>query len=169
MSKNIKVVAATMNIVKLAAIKVAFEHYYENVQVRGYVVESKVPEQPIHEEVYKGAENRLKNLKEISEDYDFLVSCEAGLIEQCGHWFNVQFVLVESKDGKRRAGFSPGFEIPEKYVMQAIKTSVADVLDDVFDGAGGIRVLSKDMFTREKLIHDGTIMALSGFLNGEKW
>lgn len=164
---NIK--AGTANPVKLAAITAAFGYYFENVQVRGFEVDSHVPKQPIDQEVYAGAENRLQELKKDKEDYDYLVSCEAGLISQYGRWFNVQVVLVEDKTGKRGLGLSQGFEIPRQYVQEAIHSSVAKVLDRIFDGNGGMRILSKGQFTREKLIHDGTVMALVRVINGEIW
>lgn len=167
MSINIKV--GTVNPVKIAAITAAFEHYFENVQVRGYEVNSHVPKQPIDQEVYAGAENRLQELKGDNEEYDYLVSCEAGLISQYGHWFNVQIVLIEDKTGKRGFGMSQGFEIPRQYVQEAIHSSVSKVLDRVWDGKGGMRILSKGQMTREIMVRDGTIMALTRVLNGEIW
>lgn len=162
--------AGTTNPVKLAAIAVAFEHYFENdIKVRGYEVDSHVSRQPIDQEVYAGAENRLEELKKDTEKYDYLVSCEAGLISQYGRWFNVQIVLIEDKTGKRGFGLSQGFEIPRQYVQEAIHSSVAKVLDRIFDGKGGMRILSKGQLTREKMVHDGTIMALTRVLNGEGW
>jgi len=167
---SISIMAGTQNPVKLAAITAAFSKIFEDdVKVRGYEVESHVPMQPINEDVYKGAENRLEELKQYGEEYDFLVSCEGGMIQQFGHWFNVQIILVEDKDGKRGFGLSQGYEIPEQYVKEAILSSVAQVLDRILEGKGGIRVLSKNQFTRENLIHDGVIMALTKVLNGEKW
>lgn len=168
---SIVIKVGTTNPVKVKAIKEAFEHYFEDVQVRTYKIASYVPEQPIAREVMMGAENRLQNLKRTEEEYDFLVSCEAGIIEQEDHWFNVQLVVIEDKNGKRSTGLSPSFEIPKKYVIEVVQTkaTIANILDRLFDGEGGIRVLSRGQFTREKMIHDGTVMALSGLINGDIW
>ena len=167
MSINVKVGSA--NHIKLDAITIAFEHYFEDVQVRGYDVESHVPSQPVDDEVYQGAENRLMELKKDLEEYDYLVSCEAGLIYQHGRYFNVQIVLIEDKNGKKGFGLSQGFEIPRKYEQEVINSSIAKMLNRVFEGKGGIRVLSKGQFTRTKLIEDATVMALARVLNGEIW
>ena len=41
------------------------EHkYFENVEIEGVSVSSDVPDQPVNEEIFKGAKNRVKNLKE---------------------------------------------------------------------------------------------------------
>lgn len=159
----------TSNQVKIDAVKAAFEYYFDDVQVQGANVCSHVARQPIGQEVFRGAENRLDELKRRKDEYDYLVACEAGMISHNGHWFNLQVILVEDKDGKRGFGLSQGFEIPHQYVEKAVKTSVAEVLDGVFEGRGGIRALSKGLFTRKDLVRDGTVMALTQVLNGDVW
>ena len=154
---------------KLKGIKEAFEQYFKEVKVRGYEVDSQVPKQPINDDVFRGAENRLRALEEISEEYDYRVSCEGGLIRQYGRLFNTQIVLVEDKEGRVGFGMSPGFEIPSKYEEEALNSSIAELMDRVFEGKGGIRVLTEGLYTRESLVKAGTIMALTRLLNGEKW
>ncbi len=162
---------ATTNSAKVQAVHAAFQIYFEDVKVETVKVNSGVPEQPIDDLVVLGAENRLNELKALSQetDYDYLVSCEGGLISKLAYVFNVQVVLIENKEGKRGIGLSQGYEIPEKYIQKAISTSVADMFDEVFNGEGGIRKLTHGFFTRESLIKDGTIMALTRMINGEIW
>ena len=160
---------ATTNPVKIKAIRAAFKRYYEDVEVITFKVNSGVPEQPIKSQVFKGAKNRLKALKNICGNYDYIVSCESGLINQYGYWFNVQVVMIERKDGKVGIGVSPGYEIPPKYVKAIINSSLKQVFDKIFDGKGGVRVLTKNQFRRQDLIENGTVMALIRVLNDEKW
>jgi inosine/xanthosine triphosphatase len=166
----IAIKVATANPRKVKAIRKAFNYYFEDLQVESYEVNSGVPEQPVNEAVFTGAENRIDFLKErLQGDYDFLVSVEGGLLCEAGRWFNVQVVVVEDNNGKRKTGLSQGFQVPDKYVEKVMDTSLAEVFDELFDGTGGIRVLTKEHFIREDLIRDGTIMALSGLLHGEIW
>lgn len=154
---------------KLVGIREAFEVYFDNVEVRGHQVDSQVSRQPLNDEVFLGAENRLKALRKINDDYEFLVSCEAGLIRQYSRLFNAQIVLVQNKEGLVGFGMSPGFEIPKQYEEKALKRSVAKVMDEVFKGQGGIRVLTKGEYTRENLVKSGTIMALTRIFNHNVW
>ena len=167
---HVRVAVATTNPVKIGAIQKAFRRYFPNVDVISFEANSGVPSQPINEEVYQGARNRLKEIKLAGNvDVDYFVSCEGGLINQYGCWFNVQVIMVEGKDGKNGVALSQGFQVPPEYGDEVINTSIAKVLDRIFDGKGGVRKLTRDQFTREDLIEDGTIMALTRVLNGEVW
>ena len=167
---DVKVAIATANPVKIEAIKKAFELYFNDIEVLPFEVKSGVPSQPINEDVYKGARNRIEEIKKVNNvEVDYIVSCEGGLINQYGYWFNVQVIMVEGKDGKDGVALSQGFQIPPKYVDEVINTSIAKVLDRIFEGKGGIRKLTRDKFTRGDLITDGTIMALTRVMNGEIW
>jgi len=161
---------ATLNPTKIEAITEAFEIYFQDVEVMRYDVESGVPRQPVNEEVFQGAKNRLEGLKKEGEDnWDYLVSCEGGLIKLYDYWFNVQVIMIQRKDEKIGVGLSQGCQIPPEYIEEVIDTSIAKVLDRIFEGKGGIRVLTQDQFTRKNLIKDGTIMALTRVLNGDVW
>lgn len=160
---------ASENPVKVEAIKSAFKRYFVDVEAIPYKVDSEVPKQPTNNAVFEGAEHRIKNLKSVCGDYDYVASCESGLVEQYGHWFNVQVVLVESKEGKRGFGVSQGYEVPDKYIEEILRTEMAEFLDKLFAEKGGTRILTRNQFTRKTLIQDGTIMALVGVLNGDIW
>jgi len=164
---NVKV--ATLNQVKVEAIKTAFERHFIEVDVEPFEVCSGVPEQPTNNCVFEGAKHRLEELKKVCGDYDYLVSCESGLIYQCGHWFNVQVVLVENSEGKSGFGVSPGYEVPSKYINEILETNISQLFKRIFNGRGGTRVLTKNQFTRKALIQLGTSMALVSVLNGEEW
>ena len=159
----------TANQTKAEAIQEAFARYFTDVEVKVIDVPSGVPRQPLDEEVFQGAKNRLEELRSGDDAYDFIVACEGGLICQYGHWFNVQVVVVEAKDRKSGFGLSQGFEVPSKYIEEVRNTSISKVLDRIFDGKGGIRMLTKSELTRKDLVREGTIMALTRVINGEVW
>jgi len=159
---------ASKNSVKVYAIDTAFGRFFKDVKIISENVESGVPDQPINDDVFQGAKNRLQALKSDS-NYDYLVSCEGGLLQLAGHWFNVQVVIIEDRDGHQGIGLSQGYEIPSEYVEEAINTSIAEVLDRKFDRKGGISVLTRGYETRESLIKDGTVMALAKVLNSKIW
>ena len=58
-----KVLVATKNQGKIEGAKRALENYFDNVEIQGIPVESNVCEQPVNDEIYNGAKNRVKNLK----------------------------------------------------------------------------------------------------------
>ena len=61
-----KILVGSKNPVKIEAVKEAFEKYYNEVEVIGFSVESKVPTQPFNDETFLGAENRTFKLKKIN-------------------------------------------------------------------------------------------------------
>lgn len=157
---------ATGNPQKIIAIKKAFQRYFENVKILSFEVESGVPSQPLNEEVYEGAKNRIKELKKVDNaEYDYLVACEGGMIFQYGNWFNLQVVQVERKDGKIGIGLSQAFQVPTKYVEEVRMTSISKVFKRLFGDAGGVSILTLGEKNRKDLIEDGTIMALARVLN----
>ena len=54
---------ATKNQGKIEGAKRALKHYFDNINIIGIPVDSDVPEQPVNNEIYQGAKNRVKNLK----------------------------------------------------------------------------------------------------------
>lgn len=166
----ITIKVATENRVKVEAITDAFEHYFQNVQVMRCDVSSGVPEQPVNKEVFKGAQNRIKELlKKGENNWDYLVSCEAGMINLYGYWFYVQVVMIQSRDGKFGVGVSQGVPIPSKHIKETLNTSITNVLGKVFGRKAGINLLTYGRFTRKSLVEDATIMALTRILNGNAW
>ena len=166
---------ASGNLTKIRAIKAAFVDVLNNDKDITIVMEdvnSEVSNQPFDEEVKIGAQKRLKNLKaKLSKDskIDYYVSCEGGIINIFGNYFNVQCVIIEDKNGNSGIGWSQAYQIPNKYITQIKESSLANVLDELFQGKGGIRILSNGVETRENLIKEATIMSLTAINNGEIW
>ena len=57
-----KVLIGTNNKGKVEGSKQAFEKFYKNVEVIGIPISSDVSDEPVNDEIYKGASNRVNNL-----------------------------------------------------------------------------------------------------------
>lgn len=174
-----KVLIGTKNPGKIEGARQAFEKYFDNVEVEEIPVSSDVGDQPVNEEIFLGAKNRVKNLKKYAKENnieaDFYVASEAGITDLLGNWIDINAAVVEDKEGFQTVGTSQGFEIPEKYVEEIKETELGKVMDKVFNGhelakgKGGISLLTKDVISRIDLTRNAFIMALIGHINGEIW
>ena len=174
-----KILMGTKNPGKIEGAKLAFEEYFENVEIEGISVNSEVSDQPINDEIFQGAKNRVKNLKEYAKnnnlEVDFYIASEAGITNLLGDWIDINSAVIESREGLQSVGTSQGFPIPEKYVDEIIETELGKVMDKIFsgeklgNGKGGISFLTKDVIYRIKLTKDAFVMALISHINGEIW
>lgn len=174
-----KILMGTKNPGKIEGAKQAFEKYFDNVDIKGIAVESEVGAQPINEEIFQGAKNRIKNLKKYAEENnitaDYFIASEAGITDVFGAWIDINAAVVEDKNGIISTGISQGFEVPEKYVDEVKSTELGMLMDRLFSGKelgkgkGGINFLTKDEVTRIDLTRNAFVMALIKFINGEVW
>ena len=65
-----KVLIATNNPGKVEGAKLAFEKYFDKVEIIPINASSDVPDEPVNEEIYKGARNRVENLKKYAKEYN---------------------------------------------------------------------------------------------------
>lgn len=174
-----KILIGTKNPGKIEGAKQAFERYFNNVEIEGIPVSSDVGDQPINEEILRGAKNRVKNLKEYAInnniEADFYVSSEAGITNLLGEWIDINAVVIENSKGFQSVGTSQGFPIPDKYIDEIKETELGKVMDKIFDekelgkGKGGISLLTKDAVSRIDLTKNAFIMALTSHINGDIW
>jgi inosine/xanthosine triphosphatase len=174
-----KVIIATKNPGKIEGLKKAFLNYFENVEVEGIPASSDVGEQPLNDEIYLGAKNRVKNLKhycmENNIEADLFVSIESGITNQLGRWVIINIAVIEDNKDFESYGISPGFPVPEKYVDEVIKTDLSTVMDELFDekntrfSGGGISLLTHNVISRIDLTEYAFIMALTKYINGNVW
>ena len=174
-----KILIGTKNPGKIEGARQAFEIYFENIEVEGIPVESEVSAQPVNEEIFQGAKNRVKNLKKYAKENnkkaDFYVASEAGITNLLGEWIDINAVVIEDEKGFQSVGTSQGFQIPDKYVEEIKQTELGKVMDKIFDkqqlgqGKGGISLLTKGEISRIQLTRDAFVMALIGHINGEVW
>ncbi len=174
-----KVLIGTKNKGKIEGAKQAFEKFYDNIEIEGIPVDSEVSEEPVNEEIYLGAKNRVKNLVKYAEENniesDFYIAIESGITNKLGKWCIIQIAVIRDKNGYESFGTSSGFPVPEKYVDEIINTDLGKVMDKIFNGnglkneKGGISYLTKDVITRYDFTREGFIMALTQFINGDVW
>ena len=174
-----KILIGTKNPGKIEGAKLAFEKYFDNVEIDSVSVNSEVGEQPINEEILQGAKNRVKNLKEYANknnvNVDYFVAVEAGITNLLGEWIDINLALIDDDKGLQSIGTSQGFPIPDKYINDIQQTDLGKVMDKIFNGdglskgKGGISFLTKDQVSRIDLTRDAFIMALTKYINGEIW
>lgn len=174
-----KILMGTKNAGKIEGAKIAFEKYFENVEVEGVSVDSEVGDQPINETIFQGAKNRVKNLKKYAKDNnieaDYFVASEAGITNYFGEWIDINAAVVENSEGFQTVGCSQGFQIPEKYVDEIVNTELGKVMDRLFkgnklgNGKGGINSLTHNEVSRIELTTNAFVMALIGHINGDLW
>ena len=170
-----KILMGTKNPGKIEGAKQAFE----NVEVVGIPVSSNVGNQPINEEIIRGAKNRVKNLREYAIENqikaDFYISSEAGITNLLGEWIDINAVVIEDSKGYQSIGTSQGFPIPDKYINEIKETELGKVMDRIFSGKelgkgkGGISFLTKNEVSRIDLTRNAFVMALTKHINGEMW
>ena len=174
-----KVLIATKNAGKIEGAKRALSHYFSDVEIEGIPVESNVAEQPVNNEIYNGAKNRVKNLKKYAIDNnisaDLYLSIESGINNSLGRWMITNIAVIEDNDTFESYGTSPSFPVPEKLVEDIINTDLSKVMDKIFEKdeerhnkGGGIQLLTHNKITRIDLTEMAFIMALTQYIN-ENW
>lgn len=174
-----KILIGTKNEGKIQGAYNAFEKYYKDISIEGVAVNSEVSDEPVDDEIYKGALNRVNNLikysKENSIEADFYIAVESGITNKLGKWMIINIAVIKDKNGFESFGTSSGFPVPEKYIEEIIRTDLGKVMDKIFNenelrkGKGGISFLTKNEITRIDLTRDAFIMALTQFINDEIW
>ena len=174
-----KVLVGTKNPGKVKGAELAFSHYYNDFEIEGISVNSDVREQPINDEIYIGAKNRVANLKKYAKEHDlkadFYVAIESGMTKRLGDWMIVNMAYIEDSNGLKSWGSAPGFPVPKKYVSKIKKTDLGTVMDKVFSkkdlrsGKGGIELLTHGVISRIDATEEAFVMALIPYVNDDLW
>lgn len=174
-----KVLIATKNQGKIEGAKRALQNYFEDIKIEGIPVESGVSEQPVNDEIYNGAKNRVKNLKKYAQknniEADLYLSIESGITNSLGRWIITNIAIIEDNNNFESYGASPSFPVPDGLVQDIIDTDLSQVMDKVFykdeerhNNGGGIQLLTHNKITRIDLTEMAFIMALTKYIN-ENW
>ena len=175
-----KVLIATKNQGKIEGAQKALLHYFDNVDIEGIPVESNVSEQPVNDEIYAGAKNRVRNLKEYARqnhiEADLFLSIESGINNVLGRWMITNIAVIEDNRDFESYGTSPSFPVPNKLVQKVLETNLSEVMDTVLgedkerhNHSGGIQLLTHNKISRIDLAEYAFIMALTKYINAEKW
>lgn len=157
-----KLKIASNSIDKINGIKMAVSRFFNvnetELEIFHQSVDSGVPEQPFDEETYLGAKNRVKALLNSEDETDLYISCEAGIEEFSGIFFNVQVVCIFDKKTQRYSfGKSTGWMIPTEDIDTIRKTSI-----DKYLKSRGITCLEDLLgYSRAEEISRATKCALS--------
>lgn len=173
-----KVLVGTKNPGKIQGAKEALEKYYKNIDIQGIPVSSDVSKQPIDNEIYEGAKNRVNNLiryaKEKNIKAEYFLGVESGITNLLGKWIIISIAVIKDKNGYESWGTSAGFPVPDKYVDKIISTELSEVMDNISQeknlrsGKGSISFLTNDRINRIDLTRESFIMALTQYVN-EVW
>lgn len=175
-----KVLIATKNQGKIEGARKALLNYFDNVEIEGIPVESNVSEQPVNDEIYKGAKNRVRNLKQYAQrnnkEADLYLSVESGITNSLGRWVITNIAVIEDNNDFESYGTSPSFPVPERLVKDIINTDLSQVMNKVFskdeerhNKGGGIQLLTHEKVSRIDLTEMSFIMALTKYINEDKW
>lgn len=175
-----KALIATKNPSKIEGTRKALARYFGNVEIEGIAVETGVPDQPVNNQIYEGAKNRLDNLIKYANENkltaDLYLSCESGVHDVFGAWENTNMVLIRDNEGLESMALSPSFPIPDKFIDEVIKTDLNKVICKLFDTdednhnkGGAIQKLTHDEMTRAEMTEISVLMALTRYINGDLW
>ena len=174
-----KVLIGTKNPGKIEGAKRAFENYFENVEVIGIKAESNVSEQPVGNETFLGAKNRVDNLIKYAQENnisaDYFVAVESGISKDLGFWAITNIAVIKNSIGEIGVGSSESFPVPNKYVETIINETLAPIMDKIFQesdlrsSTGGIGLLTHDVLNRIDLNTHAFVMALTPFINKGLW
>ena len=175
-----KVLIATKNQGKIEGAKKALLNYFDNLEIEGIPVKSDVSEQPVNEEIYIGAKNRVKNLKKYAQqnnkEVDLYLSIESGINNVLGRWMITNIAVIEDNTDFESYGTSPSFPVPDRLVKDIIDTDLSQVMNKIFtkdderhNKGGGIQLLTHDKISRIDLTEMAFIMALIKYINEKNW
>lgn len=173
-----QILIGSKNTGKIQGAKEAFENYFDNFQIEGVSVPSNVKEQPVNNEIYEGARNRVDNLikysKENNIDAEYFLGIESGITNLLGKWVIINVAVIKDKNGYESWGTSSAFPVPNKYVNEIIESDLGQVMDNIFQehdlrsSKGGISFLTNNVINRIDLTKEAFIMALIQYTN-EVW
>lgn len=174
----VKVLVGSKNPAKIDSVKEAFSHYFKELEVIGVDVESDVPEQPINNQTFEGAQNRAKALHKINLEHkygaSFFVGVEGGIIHLYSRWFSFAVSCIMDETGKTGFGISPNFELSEAMSTEILQGVELGVIAERLTGeqnvnhkGGIIGFLTKGIIDRRSLQVPALVTALVPFLNKE--
>ncbi len=167
-----KIAVASKNPCKVNAAKRAFEKFFEEVEAIACEAESNVSEQPVDNEIFQGAKNRVKNLAKKVEA-DFYVGIEAGAMQTCYGVCTITVACIYDRE-KFYFGIGPGFYLPDKIAKRLLNGEKLAKIAEEITGRKEIRKkegmighITNCAVTREELNYFAVLMALASYF-GEK-
>lgn len=174
-----KALIGTVNPGKIEGAKEALSNFFDDIDLEGIKVPSNVANQPVNEDTYLGARNRVDNLieyaKENNIEADYFLGIESGICNIYDTWMILNIAVVKDKSGYESIGIGPAFPVPDSYVQEIISTSLGEVFDKAYSknnlgqGKGGINALTHETISRIDITKEAFIMAMTQFVNDTVW
>lgn len=171
-----KILVGSKNPVKINSVEEAFKSFFDKIEVAGIEVASGVSNQPIGDETFVGAKNRVLAL--IKEDEtnnfgaDFFVGIEGGIVKLFDRWFAFGCMCVADKYENVGYGMSPQFELPKAVVEKLLKgIELGEVMDEIQNQEntkqkhGAIGYFTNGVMNRKELYIEGLKVAIVPFLH----
>jgi inosine/xanthosine triphosphatase len=173
-----KIVVASRNPVKVAAVKQAFRVQFPAMQAElvPLAVDSGVGDQPMSdEEARRGARNRVSNAMAMQPQADFWVGLEGGLDTYGGRLMTFAWMAVSDRDGRFSESRSPTLPLPPEIAelvaggleLGAANDRVFSTVNSKQEG-GAFGLLTGGRYTRESIYAQTLILALIPFVH-ELW
>lgn len=167
-----KIVVGSKNPTKVKGARLAFEQFFEKVEVES--VDVKTKDQPFDEETIDCAIKRAK--LSYSKDFNFSVGIEAGLFripKTMSGYMDFQVAVVYNGE-HFTVGFGPGFEYPIE-VVESAKAGIEvgktmekiSGIEGIGKKFGAIHFLSRGVISRIELSRIAVTMALIPWVNEE--
>lgn len=174
----VKILVGSTNPAKIDSVKEAFSHYFKEMEVIGVDVQSNVPEQPLNNQTFDGAQNRAKALQKINQENNYgasyFVGIEGGIIHLYSRWFAFAVSCIMDDTGRTGFGISPQFEISEAMTTEILNGEVLGTIAERITGeqnvnhkGGIVGFLTKGIIDRRSLQVPSLVTALVPFLNKE--
>ncbi|MCI9016043.1 MAG: DUF84 family protein [Clostridia bacterium] len=175
-----KILIATKNYGKIEGAKKALLNYFDNIDIEAIPVESNVSEQPVNNEIYIGARNRVKNLKKYCKynniQADLYLAIESGITNLLGKWVITSIAIIEDNNNFESYGISPSFPVPDRFVKDIINNDLNQVINKIYgkdikrhNNHGAIDLLTHGKISRIDLTQMAFIMALTKYINQDNW
>ena len=171
-----KINVGSTNPIKIEAVREAFQHYFNELEIKGIGVDSKVSAQPkTLEEITTGAKNRAINS---FHNCKYSIGLEAGIYKVpntlSGYCDSCCCMIYDGKE-IIGIGFSPAFEHPKQVIYKIFKENkeVGEIFDDLIKESntkqktGAVGILSRRIFSRKEFIRVSVMMALFPLINYE--
>lgn len=160
----LRVAIATSSQEKILGVKEAISRFFNmkdyEIEFYSKSTQSGVSEQPFGDETYEGALNRVNVVRKEFPNMDLYISCEAGIENAFGQYFNVQVVCIfEAKSQVFFWGKSAGWSIP----TEDIEIIRNNNLDTYLRGKGitSIEELLGTSHSRRAAVAQATELALA--------
>ena len=114
--------------------------------------------------------------KENNIEADLFLGIESGINDLLGRWMITNIAVIEDDKDFESYGTSPSFPVPDNLVQKVLDTNLSVAMDTVLgedkerhNHSGGIQLLTHNEISRIDLTEYAFIMALTKYINGEKW